>query len=93
MLNPELKLNPKLFLYTAWVTSLMATVGSLFFSEILHFPPCMLCWYQRILMYPLVVIIAVGILRRDKGVYQYVLPLSITGFIIPGPHPQPEARP
>jgi disulfide bond formation protein DsbB len=44
--------------------------------------PCVLCWYQRIFMYPLVIIMAVGILRKDKGIYHYVLPLSNLGLII-----------
>lgn len=51
--------------YTAFGVALFATLGSLAFSEILHFAPCSLCWYQRILMYPLVVIIGVSIFRRD----------------------------
>ena len=72
----------KYILYLAWIQSLVAMSGSLFFSEVMKLPPCILCWYQRILMYPLTVIIAVGILRRDKGIYQYVLPLSITGLAI-----------
>lgn len=72
----------KYILYIAWVQSLVAMSGSLFFSEVMKLPPCILCWYQRILMYPLTVIIAVGILRRDKGIYQYALPLSITGLAI-----------
>lgn len=72
----------KYILYIAWSQSLVAMFGSLFFSEIMKFTPCVLCWYQRILMYPLVAIIAVGILRKDKGIYTYVLPLSITGFLI-----------
>lgn len=72
----------KYIIYIAWVQSLVAMSGSLFFSEVMKLPPCILCWYQRILMYPLTVIIAVGILRRDKGIHQYVLPLSITGLAI-----------
>lgn len=63
-------------LLAAWV----ATCGSLFFSEVLGWVPCLLCWYQRILMYPLAVILAVGILRRDRGLAAYVLPLSLTGI-------------
>ncbi len=66
----------------AWIQSIIATLGSLYYSEILHFTPCVLCWYQRILLYPLVLIIAVGILRKDKGLYQYVLPMSILGLLI-----------
>lgn len=72
----------KNILYIAWIQSIIGTFGSLFFSEVMQLPPCVLCWYQRILMYPLVLIIAVGILRRDKGIYQYVLPLSLTGLLI-----------
>ena len=68
--------------YIAWIQALIAMLGSLFFSEIQHFPPCILCWYQRISMYPLVAIIAVGIHRKDKNLPLYVLPLSITGMII-----------
>jgi disulfide bond formation protein DsbB len=70
------------FLYGAFVVALVATLGSLAFSEILHLPPCVLCWYQRILMYPLVIILGVGILRKDTKVYMYVLPLSILGLAI-----------
>ena len=68
--------------YLAWAQALVATTGSLFLSEVLGYPPCVLCWYQRIAMYPLVVVLAVGILRRDRGVYQTVLPLSLIGLAI-----------
>jgi disulfide bond formation protein DsbB len=68
--------------YIALVQAIVAMLGSLYFSEIRHFPPCVLCWYQRICMYPLVVIIFVGILRMDKKNYLYVLPLSIIGWCI-----------
>lgn len=54
-------------LYIAWVTVLLGMFGSLYFQYILHFQPCVLCWYQRIAMYPLVVIIGVGILKKDNG--------------------------
>lgn len=72
----------KNFLYAAWFQSIVATMGSLYFSEIKHYAPCILCWYQRIFMYPLVIILAVGILRKDKKIYQYVLPMSLFGWII-----------
>lgn len=68
--------------YLAWALAWIATLGSLYYSEIKHFTPCVLCWYQRILMYPLVLIIAVGILRKDKDLPYYVLPLSITGWLV-----------
>lgn len=69
-------------LYLAFFQALIATLGSLFFSEVMKFPPCVLCWYQRIGMYPLVLIIATGILRKDTHLASYVLPLSIIGWFI-----------
>ncbi len=72
----------KNLIYLSFAQALIATLGSLFFSEVMHFTPCTLCWYQRILMYPLVLILAVGILRKDKKIYQYVLPLSLIGLTI-----------
>lgn len=72
----------KYILYVALIQALVATLGSLYFSEIAKFPPCVLCWYQRIAMYPLVVVLTVGILRKDKNVPLYVLPLSIIGMAI-----------
>lgn len=69
-------------LYLTFAISLSSVLGSLYFSEILKFPPCILCWYQRIFMYPLTIILAIGILRQDKKIYQYVLPFSIAGGLI-----------
>lgn len=66
-------------LYFALAVALTATLGSLYFSEIRHYLPCNLCWYQRILMYPLVVVIAVGLLRQDFNMPYYVLPLTLVG--------------
>lgn len=68
--------------YLAWAQALVASIGSLFLSEVLGYTPCVLCWYQRIAMYPLVVVLAVGILRRDRGIYMTVLPLSVIGLAI-----------
>jgi disulfide bond formation protein DsbB len=71
-----------LLLYAAWFIALTGMAGSLFFSEIMQLPPCVLCWYQRIAMYPLVVIIAIGIAARDPRVKIYALPLSAIGLAI-----------
>ncbi|HVZ58317.1 MAG TPA: disulfide oxidoreductase [Patescibacteria group bacterium] len=68
--------------YLAFLVAFVATCGSLFFSEVLHYPPCVLCWYQRICMYPLVVILGVGIYFRDTFVYRTVLFLSSIGILI-----------
>lgn len=69
-------------LYIAFAQVLLAMIGSLFFSEVMHLPACVLCWYQRICLYPLAVILTVGILRKDKFIDLYILPLSILGLII-----------
>lgn len=63
-------------LLAAWI----ATCGSLFFSEVLGWRPCVLCWYQRILMYPLAILLTIGIIRRDRALSAYVLPFSIAGI-------------
>lgn len=66
--------------YLAFGTALAATLGSLYFSEIAGFVPCTLCWYQRILMYPLTLITLVGIIKQDDYLPTYVLPFSIIGI-------------
>ena len=68
--------------YAAWVIALLAMVGSLFFSEVMGLPPCVLCWYQRIAMYPLVLIIASGIIARDGRMRAYALPLCLAGLAV-----------
>ncbi len=56
--------------------------GSLFFSEVMELPPCVLCWYQRIAMYPLVLIIGVGIILNDRRMKAYALPFGLIGLAI-----------
>ena len=73
-------------IYPAWLTAVIATAGSLYFSEVRLFVPCTLCWYQRILMYPLVIILAVASYRQDRGVVAYALPLSAFGMVVAGYH-------
>lgn len=70
----------------AFVVALVATMGSLYFSEVAGFIPCTLCWYQRILMYPVTVITLVGFIKQDEYIPTYVLPLSILGMIVSGYH-------
>lgn len=74
--------NTMIFLYLAWFQALVATVGSLYFSEVLKYPPCVLCWYQRITVYPLVISLAVGIARKSKDIALYLLPLTLVGWVI-----------
>jgi disulfide bond formation protein DsbB len=63
----------------AWAVATTCTLGSLYLSEVAKFPPCILCWYQRIAMYPLVVVLAVAALRKDRDVSWYVVPIAVIG--------------
>ena len=68
--------------YAAWAIALVSTVGSLFFSEVMGLAPCVLCWYQRIAVYPLVFVIGAGILLRDPRLKYYALPLVLAGLAV-----------
>jgi disulfide bond formation protein DsbB len=66
--------------YLAFLPALTAMLGSLYYSEVAGFVPCTLCWYQRILMYPLSLLILIGIIQHDEYLPNYVLPFSIIGI-------------
>ena len=68
--------------FSAFLVSLIATFGSLFFSEIMNFIPCSLCWYQRIFIYPLVFIFLINLLFPDDKMFKYAFPLVIIGWSI-----------
>lgn len=72
--------------YAAWLIALSGVAASLFLSDVMGLPPCSLCWYQRIAMYPLVIIIGAGILTRDLSWKLYALPLAIIGLLISAYH-------
>ncbi len=74
------------FLIGVFLTSLLATAGSLFFSEVMRLPPCQLCWLQRICMYPLVAISFVGMLRKSEEAVFFAMPLVLTGLGVAGYH-------
>lgn len=69
-------------LYFAWAVALVGVVGSLYFSEVAGLVPCVLCWWQRILLYPLLVILTVGILKKENNLPLYVLPFAIIGMAV-----------
>ncbi|EJL41625.1 putative disulfide formation protein [Brevibacillus agri] len=69
-------------MFAAWGVSLIATAGSLFFSEVLKYIPCDLCWYQRILMYPLIILLGVASAKKDYKMSSYALILSLIGGCI-----------
>lgn len=68
------------WIFLSWLLATVAMLGSLFFSEIMEFPPCELCWYQRIFMYPLVVILLLGLYPHDESAIRYALPLAVLGW-------------
>src|SRR5450759_2914582 len=72
--------------FLAWLTATVATLGALFMSEIMALTPCVLCWYQRIFMFPLVVILALGLFPFDPKVVRYALPLGVIGLAVAAFH-------
>ena len=70
----------------AWTIAFLATAGSLYFSEIVGFIPCPFCWYQRFAMYPLVLVLGVGLVRAYPGIWRFALPLPLIGLVIAAYH-------
>lgn len=73
-------------LFLAWIFACIATLGSLFFSEVMMYPPCALCWYQRICMYPLTLIFLAALFPFDSKVLKFSAPLVIIGWLIASYH-------
>ena len=70
----------------SYIIALTATLGSLYYSEIAGYNPCKLCWYQRILMYPQVVLYLISMVIKDKLIKWYGMGLSLIGLILAGYH-------
>ncbi len=68
-------------LFITWIIVAISTLGSLFFSHVMEFAPCVLCWYQRICLFPLVIILATGLFPFDKRVVKFAFPLAIAGWL------------
>jgi len=73
-------------IFGAWLVASASTLGALFFSEVMQVPPCVLCWYQRIFMFPLVLILPVGMFPFDWKVVRYALPLAALGWLFAAFH-------
>lgn len=73
-------------LFLAWLLATTATLGALFLSEIMGLAPCVLCWWQRVFMVPLVVILALALFPVDARVIRYALPLALIGWLFAGFH-------
>ena len=70
----------------ATAIALVTTLGSLYYSEIAGYPPCTLCWYQRIAIYPQVIVLGAAALRRDRAVWLTSVPLAVVGVAISAWH-------
>lgn len=68
--------------FAAWLVAAASTLSALFFSEVMELPPCVLCWYQRIFMFPLVLMLPVGLFPFDAKVVRYALPLAAAGWLV-----------
>lgn len=71
-----------ILLLAAWAIALGATLGALFIGEVMGQMPCTLCWYQRIAMFPLAVLLGVAAYRNDVSVWLYALPLAAIGLAV-----------
>ncbi|HWP13100.1 MAG TPA: disulfide bond formation protein B [Ramlibacter sp.] len=69
-------------LFAAWLIATTSTLGALFLSEVMGIAPCVLCWYQRIFMFPLVFVLAAGLFPLDTRVVRYALPLAVAGWLV-----------
>ena len=73
-------------LFAAWLIALGSTLSALFIGEVMGQTPCVLCWFQRIFMFPLAVILAIACFGSDGAVWRYALPLAAIGAILAGWH-------
>ena len=77
-----MKTSPWALVFTGWLVAATSTLGALFLGEVMGLAPCVLCWYQRIFMFPLVFVLAVGLFPFDPRVVRYALPLAIGGWLV-----------
>jgi disulfide bond formation protein DsbB len=66
--------------FSAWLVAAVSTLGALFLGEVMGYTPCAFCWYQRIAMFPLVLVLAAGLFPFDPRVVRYALPLALVGW-------------
>jgi len=68
-------------LFLSWLVAMAATLGALFLGEVLGRTPCVLCWYQRIAMFPLALLLGIACMVDDRSVWRYTLPLALLGGV------------
>lgn len=74
------------WVFIAWLVATASTLGALFLGEVMGYVPCVLCWYQRIAMFPLVLVLAAGLFPFDPRVVRYALPLAVAGWLLAAFH-------
>jgi disulfide bond formation protein DsbB len=77
----------------AWLIALVTTLGSLYYSKVIEYVPCELCWYQRIVIYPFAVILGIAAWRRDAAIRVYAVPVLAIGIVIATYHTWIQAYP
>lgn len=82
----EISKKQETILLIVWAQSLLATFGSLFYSEVMGYVPCELCWYERIIMYPLVLIYGLALLKKDMRIALPGLIMSGIGIVVSAYH-------
>ena len=82
----KIKARSEIILFLTWIISLIATSGSLFFSEVMDYEPCKLCWFQRIFMYPLFIFTTLALIKKESIPKIYILVMSGVGMLISGYH-------
>ena len=69
-------------LFASWLIAAAATLGTLFQSEVMKLPPCELCWYQRVFMFPLAIMLPLALFPFDARIVRYALPLALAGAAV-----------
>jgi len=77
-----MKISAWTLVFACWLVAAISTLGALFLGEVMDLPPCVLCWYQRIFMFPLVFILAAGLIPFDPKIVRYALPLAVAGWLV-----------
>ena len=67
-------------IFICWLIASISSLGSLFFSEVMDYAPCALCWYQRIFMFPLVLVFISGLFPLDQHIFRYAMPIALVGW-------------
>lgn len=79
-------LKQKTCLYLAWVVSFVISLGSLYLSELKHLEPCSLCWYERLSLFPLVILLGVAVYKDFLNIFPYVIAFPVVGLLFSGFH-------